>query len=118
MKLIIGGICQGKLTYAEETYKLLPSDLLDLAEEDPKAGYACYYHLEAYVKRCVSAGITPDVSTMKDAIVIGREVGSGVVPIEPADRAYRIVYGKLLRTLAGEAESVTRILCGLPEELK
>lgn len=118
MKLIIGGIYQGKLTYAVKTYGLLPSDLFDLEKDDPKPGYACYYHLEAYVKRCIAQNKEPDCTGLKDAIVIGREVGSGVVPMEPQDRAYRISYGKLLRKLAEEADTVTRILCGLPEELK
>ena len=50
--------------------------------------------------------------------VISREIGSGVVPIDAGERAWRERHGRLLRQLAEQAGHVYRIFCGLTEELK
>ena len=46
------------------------------------------------------------------------EIGSGVVPMDPRERAWRELHGQVLRFLAERAKGVTRIFCGLPEVLK
>ena len=51
-------------------------------------------------------------------VVISREIGSGVVPIDAGERAWRERHGRLLRQLAEQAGHVYRIFCGLTEELK
>ena len=51
-------------------------------------------------------------------VVISREIGSGVVPMDPRERAWRELHGQVLRFLAERAKGVTRIFCGLPEVLK
>ena len=51
-------------------------------------------------------------------VVISREIGSGVVPIDAGERAWRERHGRLLRRLAQQAGSVRRVFCGLTEELK
>lgn len=116
MKLIIGGAYQGKLTWAVETFRLAPEDLWDLAQGDPVPGKKCYYHLEALTRRCKDW--ERYLPLFADAVVIGREIGSGVVPLDPVDRAWRERHGTALRCLAREADQVTRIFCGLPEVLK
>ena len=50
--------------------------------------------------------------------VICDEVGCGVVPVEPAQRARREAVGRLCCRLAERAERVERIFCGLPMVLK
>ena len=52
------------------------------------------------------------------AIVTCDEVGCGVVPVEPAQRARREAVGRLCCRLAERAERVERIFCGLPMVLK
>ena len=51
-------------------------------------------------------------------IVIASEVGSGVVPIDPAEREAREAAGQLSCLLARRAETVVRVCCGLPQVLK
>ena len=50
--------------------------------------------------------------------VISREIGSGVVPLDAGERAWRERHGRLLRQLAEQAGHVYRIFCGLTEVLK
>ena len=115
MKLIIGGAYQGKLTWAAETFGLAPDALCDLS-----GGFApgrrCYYHLEALTRRA-PAPVDPALFP-EDAIVISREVGSGVVPMDAEERAWRERHGALLQQLARRSETVIRIFCGLPQQLK
>lgn len=85
MKLIIGGAYQGKLTWAVEQFGLAPDTLCDLAQGFP-AGKRCYYHLEAFTRAEESAA--PELFP-EDAVIISREVGSGVVPMDAAERAWR-----------------------------
>lgn len=51
-------------------------------------------------------------------IVIATEVGGGVVPVDPEERAARESAGRLACLLAQRAESVVRVCCGLPQLLK
>lgn len=112
MVLIIGGAWQGKLSWAVDNYDLAASDLCDLAE-----GFVpdrrCYYHLEVLTRRNEEWPAFPT-----DAIIISREVGCGVVPMEAAARAWRERHGAALQTLATNADHVVRIFCGLSEVLK
>ena len=51
-------------------------------------------------------------------VVIATEVGGGVVPINPSERAAREAAGRLSCLLAQRAQRVVRVFCGLPMELK
>ena len=51
-------------------------------------------------------------------VVIATEVGGGVVPADPDERAAREAAGRLSVLLAQRAERVVRVFCGLPVELK
>lgn len=114
MELILGGAYQGKLTWAVQRYGLTPDDLCDLAECDPVPGKRCYFHLEAYTRRTAQ----PQLALFGDGIVISREIGSGVVPIDPQERLWRERHGTFLQKIAANSTRVTRIFCGLAEALK
>lgn len=124
MELIIGGAYQGKLTYAKNKYGFTDGELFDLSSGFPEGGYACFYHLEALTKSAAAEGLSPEGTVkalmphIKNAVVISREIGCGIVPMEPEERLYRETHGAVLRMLASEAASVTRIFCGLEERLK
>ena len=47
-----------------------------------------------------------------------REVGSGVIPMDKADRDWREATGRLCCALAQEATAVIRIVAGIPVALK
>ena len=51
-------------------------------------------------------------------IVIATEIGGGVVPVDPVQRAQREAAGRLACLLAQRADTVVRVCCGLPQLLK
>ncbi len=109
MILIIGGAYQGKLSFAVEKFGLSQEELHDL-----KNGYEpdkpCYYHLELYLKENLEL---PEFS--ENAIVIAREINSGVVPIDKQERLFKERYGKTLQILAKSCDKVYRVYCGIPQ---
>ncbi len=124
MDLIIGGAYQGKLTYAVKKYGFSEEALFDLSAGFPEEERACFYHLEALTKSAAAEGLSPDETVksllphIKNAVVISREIGCGIVPTDPAERLWRETHGAVLKMLAAEASSVTRVFLGLGEVLK
>ena len=51
-------------------------------------------------------------------VVMATEIGGGVVPMDAEAREWREAVGRMNAALAAQAETVTRIFCGLPLELK
>ena len=51
-------------------------------------------------------------------VVIATEVGGGVVPTDPAERAAREAAGRLNCLLAQRADAVARVFCGIPMVIK
>ena len=51
-------------------------------------------------------------------VVIATEIGGGIVPIDPAERAAREAAGRLACLLAARADCVVQMFCGLPTVLK
>ena len=54
----------------------------------------------------------------KADVVLMTEVGSGLVPVDPDERAAREAAGRLSCLLAKEADEVYRVLCGIAKRLK
>ena len=90
----------------------------------PEAPVRCCRHLEALTRAASDRGETAQqvldrlLPLTRDAFVISREIGSGVVPLDAAERRWREVHGAVLQGLAARAEHVSRIYCGLEERLK
>lgn len=84
----------------------------------------CCRHLEALTRAASDRGETAQqvldrlLPLTQEAFVISREIGSGVVPLDAAERRWREVHGAVLQGLAARAEHVSRIFCGLEERLK
>lgn len=112
MILIIGGAGQGKLDYVLSKTGFGEADVA----RDP----------EAAKKKPVFAGVEhwPDLdeesllAANPDVILICREVGCGVVPVEAGERERREKVGRLCCRLAALAARVERIFCGMPMLLK
>lgn len=51
-------------------------------------------------------------------ILIATEVGGGVVPMDPKERADREAAGRLACLLAAQADCVVQMFCGIPTVLK
>lgn len=118
MELIIGGAYQGKLAYAMEKYGLTAADV---ARYDGgfDTSRRCICGLEEAVYAAVSAGQPFRLPPLRpDAVVICTDVSCGVVPVDKVQRLWREETGRAVCALARQAESVTRIFCGLPLKLK
>lgn len=51
-------------------------------------------------------------------VVVCREVGCGVIPMEKKEEIYRELVGRLQVLLAAEASEVWRVWCGIPERIR
>jgi len=119
MKLIIGGLGQGKLQYALTAYGISPSDVsTELGDS------AVINKLQDIIREKLIDGGDPVADILShaqahpDVIYISDEVGSGVIPIAPFERNWREAVGRCLVLLASRAEKVERVFCGLPVVLK
>lgn len=119
MDLVIGGAYQGKLDFAREKYGLRDAEIFTCTEEaEPDRNARCVEHLERYVYYCVKNEIPVNAEFRSDAVLIADDVFCGVVPIDPTERAWREETGRFLGALSRKAESVYRLFCGLPLQLK
>ena len=113
MVLILGGLGSGKTEYARSLGFSDADFSPDAFSDRPVLD-----HLEALVRSDPASATELLPALLKKKIVICREVGSGVIPMEKADRAYREAVGRLCAALAKEATSVVRLVCGIPVALK
>lgn len=117
MILVTGGAAQGKLAWAlaHSGYDL--SRVTGRPEEDAPI----LRNLEVIVRETLERGEDPMgllPGLLGREYVLCREVGCGLVPIDPADRAWREAVGRLACRLAEEAQGVVRLWCGLPAWIK
>ena len=122
MVLLIGGAYQGKTAYAQKKYGLRAADIFTCETELLDLSARCLRHLERFALACVRAGKEPaDVLAglaLSGKILICEDISCGVVPMDAAERAWRERHGALLQQLSRRSETVIRIFCGLPQQLK
>ena len=126
MELIIGGAYQGKCEFAKNKYGFRDADIIDCAGQDDVIdfGAPCVCSLEEYVWHAV--GEDKDaVSELKshreewrNTVFICTDISSGVVPMGAKNRLWREEVGKLCSYLAGEADAVYRVFCGIGVRIK
>ena len=113
MILIIGGASAGKMTYLRS---------LGYSEAEISRGELderpALYGLEALVRRDPAAAEALYPRLVEKEAVVCQEVGLGVVPLDPEDRAYREAVGRLCIRLAARADRVVRLVCGVPQIIK
>lgn len=131
MRLIIGGYWQGKLAYVMGKYPKDSLTVLDgekMAEDGfPKTypeGPLAVNHFHNWVRRRMADGGFPEeeirdfVEQHPDCTIISDEVGNGIVPVDAFEREYRERTGRILAELAGQAEEVERVICGIGQKIK
>lgn len=125
MRLVIGGVSQGKLDFVLEKYKLTEKDVMDGNSKDMvDLTDKVFYAFETWFKRQLKAGRDVEdaadalFSSLPDLIVICDETGSGIVPVDAFEREYRERLGRYLIKLARKAESVERVFCGIGHKIK
>ncbi|MBP3380713.1 MAG: bifunctional adenosylcobinamide kinase/adenosylcobinamide-phosphate guanylyltransferase [Ruminococcus sp.] len=125
MILIIGGSYQGKTVFAVSTFGLNEKEIAEGGDAWERLKNAkCIRHFEALVSAAVKENKDPLELTEKlldaatDVIIIMTEIGCGIIPIERSERIYRELVGKTGCLLAGRAEKVIRLVCGIPSVIK
>lgn len=66
----------------------------------------------------VNEFFTSKLEFLKPCIIIGNEIGSGVIPVDKFERRWRDETGLLYQWIASEAEIVDRVWAGLALRLK
>ncbi len=125
MVLIIGGAYQGKLDFAKRQYGVSDAQVFTCTEENGiDFGARCIDKLEEFTLWCVRTGedatavFRSNRSAWEDSILICQDIFCGVVPMGADMRAWREMTGRLCAYLSNEAQSVSRIFCGLEQKLK
>lgn len=126
MKLITGGANQGKLDYAKKIYNLNDNDVCSGKEFclSTNSTVKCIYDYQLLVKKIIDLDQDPIAFTKQlifkypNLIIILNEIGSGIIPIDKENRVWREQVGKAGCLIAKNAESVERIVCGIPQVLK
>jgi adenosylcobinamide kinase/adenosylcobinamide-phosphate guanylyltransferase len=126
MKLVIGGAYQGKKAWVMQQYGITEDAVIDGAADETvcikKAKVLNGLHL--LVRNWLSNGKEPVqemtglLAANPDIIIITDEIGNGIIPVDRDERAYREVHGRLCCQLAGSAEEVYRVLCGIGQKIK
>lgn len=139
MKLIIGGLAQGKLHYVlqkEENEQCIIFDGVlpeegQIQEARKESGSEektlIINHFHHVVKRELAENRTPEelevdvmefVEKHPEVILICDEIGNGIVPVDAFERTYREQTGRILIRLAQKADEVVRVLCGIGQRIK
>lgn len=139
MKLIIGGLAQGKLHYVlqkEENEQCIIFDGVlpeegQIQEARKEAGSEektlIINHFHHVVKQELAENRTPEelevdvmefVEKHPEVILICDEIGNGIVPVDAFERFYREQTGRILIRLAQKADEVVRVLCGIGQRIK
>lgn len=126
MKMVVGGAFQGKTDFAVRTFHLRKEDILDGGRMDfgqlEKAAAVRNFH--ELIRRMMESGEDPAalVDGMMDRnrgiVIIMDEVGCGLVPIDPGERAWREMCGRLGCRMADASDEVYLVTMGLGQKIK
>lgn len=109
--MIIGGMAQGKHAFAAQfTYARCIDGLAAQIRDAVRAGRDPMAEANASVRALVTG--------REDIVLIYPEVGSGVVPLDPEERAWREAVGRAGCRIATEADEVYRVVAGIAQRIK
>jgi adenosyl cobinamide kinase/adenosyl cobinamide phosphate guanylyltransferase len=120
--LVIGGVNQGKLLYTMSKWGISPEQVATTFENAENA--LVFDHFQQAVQKSLESGedlVEKLEYLMKrnpQLIFLCDEVGCGVVPMDREERVWRETVGRLCCRMAGQAERVDRVFCGLAMRLK
>lgn len=148
MKLVIGGVAQGKLDYVlenmiEESEKYDVYDCFfvkdnasndkasnmewpwDLPIDDGRVLIIDKFHY--FIRAVLENKLQLQEYILKfmqfaeenpNTIVIADEIGNGIVPLDAFEREYREQTGRAEILLAKKADEVIRVICGIGQKIK
>lgn len=132
MKLVIGGRAQGKLNYVlqhmtdenYQTYDGVFPDEGELFNLTKKNEWLIVNHFHNWVNKELKENRNPEEELeafLKKGVrfvIISDEIGNGIVPVDTFERDYRERTGRMLITLASQADEVVRVICGIGQKIK
>lgn len=125
MNFITGGAYQGKLDCARKKFNVQDDEVFTCTEENGIEFCArCIDKIEEFTLWCVRNGkdateiFKEHHAKWADSVLICMDIFCGVVPLGADMRAWRDMTGRLCAYLSAEAETVTRMFCGLEQKLK
>ena len=134
MIMITGGAFAGKLEFARAHFGLNEDEIVDGTDCAPEDVFTakCIVHYERLIRRLMEmdgqSGLGEAADPLAftdrllcenpDAIVIMDEIGSGIIPLEKNERLWREQTGRAGCRIAGYADTVIRLCCGIPEVIK
>ncbi len=131
MELYVGGYAQGKTDYVKRKYAGYSCTVIDGADTElclkdlsKQDEIVLFFHFHLWIKRLLAAGQDAEtiaaawIKMHKNCVIVADEVGNGIVPMKEADREYRDRLGRILISIAAQAERVERVICGIGQILK
>lgn len=124
MKMIIGGVYQGKTKFAVSEFGI--SEIKDGEKCNISEVFKtkCIKNYHILIRRLMDENIDPVEFTVRlcsendDITVIMNEVGCGIIPIEKGERIWREMCGKCGCIIAENSCSVVRVICGIGTYIK
>lgn len=137
MILIVGGAYQGKEAFAKSAFPEIEwTDGENCAMEEIFSVQGIL-HFHAYIRRMMLKGeeiselaekILQDEASKQEKfaekgkkwerILVTDEIGYGIVPMDPFEREYREMTGRICTELASGASKVYRVICGIGTVIK
>ena len=132
MKLVIGGRAQGNLNYVlqhmtDENYQIYDGvfpDEGELFNLTKKNEWLIVNHFHKWVNKELKENRNPEEELEAFPkkgvrfVIISDEIGNGIVPVDAFERDYRERTGRMLITLASQADEVVRVICGIGQKIK
>ncbi len=132
MKLVIGGVFQGKLRYVMQKCALDDYEVFDgrfpedreLQEISAQGKTVIVNHFHNWIRdrilqeRDPEAEVAAYLKGYPRTIMISDEIGNGIVPVDAFEREYRERTGRILVELASQADEVVRVICGIGQKIK
>ncbi len=117
MIFIIGGKSQGKSQWAETFETRVVDDLerkiWNWIQENLK-----YIEENKEIEQRIYERIEQLIALEKDSVIVCREVGCGIVPVEKTEALWREITGRSACMIAKAATEVYKVQAGIPEKIK
>lgn len=124
MTLITGGAFSGKTEFAMRRFTISESEITDGAVCPQEQVYTCKMlkNFHIFVKRFGAENgvqLAEEIYARNPGVVIiTNEIGSGIIPMDRADRRWREETGRACCTIAAHSQVVVRMCCGIPTVIK